>query len=88
MVFPLTFASNGFVPTDNMPAFLKAFAEWNPVSAMNAAVRDLFGNGYVVPPDAPWPLQNPVIASVFWILVLVVIGMALAVREYSRGRNR
>lgn len=56
VVFPLTFVSNAFVPTDNMPAFLKAFAEWNPVSAMVAAIRHLFGNGYVVPADAPWPL--------------------------------
>ena len=88
VVFPLTFASNAFVPTDNMPAFLKNFAEWNPVSAMVAATRDLFGNGYVVPPDAPWPLQNPVLSSVIWIVILAALGMSLAVWKYSRGRGR
>jgi len=88
VIFPLTFASNAFVPTDNMPGFLRTFSEWNPVSAVTAAVRQLFGNGYVVAPDAAWPLQNPVLASVIWIVVLAVIGITLAVRKYSKGRDR
>lgn len=88
LVFPLTFASNAFVPTDNMPGFLKAFAEWNPISAMVAATRDLFGNGYVVPIDAPWPLQNPILASVIWIVVLAGLGISLAAWKYARGQDR
>jgi len=87
-IFPLTFASNAFVPTDNMPGWLKAFAEWNPVSSMVAAVRTLFGNGYIASPDAPWPLQNPVLSSVIWIVLLGTIGMTLAVRKYTRGRDQ
>lgn len=86
VVFPLTFASNAFVPTDNMPSALKAFAEWNPVSAMVQAVRELFGN---LPPGSPppdsWSLQNPVLYSVIWIVIIGVVGMSLAVRKYSRA---
>ncbi len=96
-IFPLTFASNAFVPTDNMPAWLRTFAEWNPVSAMVQAVRELFGNippidpaaaGLVPARDLPWPLENPVLASVIWIVVLGTIGMTLAVRKYAQGKDR
>jgi EmrB/QacA subfamily drug resistance transporter len=36
---------------------LRDAAEWNPISAVVAAVRELFGNPTAVPHDAPWPLQ-------------------------------
>src|SRR6185436_20948266 len=44
VVFPLTFISNAFVPTFTMPDALQHFADWNPISALVAAVRELFGN--------------------------------------------
>ncbi len=89
VVFPLTFASNAFVPTDNMPAALKTFAEWNPVSAMVQAVRELFGNlpALAPEPDA-WSLQNPVLYSFIWIVVIGVVGLSLAVWRYNQGRDR
>ena len=34
VIFPLTFIANTFVPTNNFPAVLKTFADWNPVSAV------------------------------------------------------
>lgn len=89
VVFPLTFASNAFVPTENMPAALKAFAEWNPVSAMVQAVRELFGNlpAGTPTPDA-WSLQHPVLYSVLWIAIIGVVGLTLAVWRYNQGRDR
>jgi ABC-type multidrug transport system permease subunit len=41
--FLLGFVSNVFVPIAGMPAWLKVIAEWNPVSAVVAAARQLFG---------------------------------------------
>src|ERR1035438_8714341 len=41
---PLSFVSNTFVPTQGMPAWLRAVAEWNPVSAVASSCRNLFGN--------------------------------------------
>src|SRR3954451_6868301 len=32
IIFPLTFIANTFVPRDNLPTVLKAFADWNPIS--------------------------------------------------------
>ncbi|KOU40968.1 ABC transporter [Streptomyces sp. WM6373] len=82
-LFPLTFISNAFVPSENMPPFLQTIAEWNPFSATVQACRELFGNlppGYPVP-DA-WPMQHPVAASVLWSLLIIVVFRTLSVRKY------
>ncbi|MEU7605038.1 ABC transporter permease [Streptomyces sp. NPDC040724] len=82
-LFPLTFISNAFVPSENMPPFLRTIAEWNPFSATVQASRELFGNlpeGYPVP-DA-WPMQHPIAASVLWSLLIIVVFRTLAVRKY------
>ena len=44
ILFPLAIVSNAMVPTADMPAWLQTIADWNPVSAVTAAVRTLFGN--------------------------------------------
>ena len=88
-LFPLTFMSNAFVPLETMPDWLAQVAQWNPISAVAAAVRELFANvppGYV-PPDY-WPLQNPVLASVLWCLVLLAIFVPLGVARYRRAASR
>ncbi|WP_328397103.1 ABC transporter permease [Streptomyces sp. NBC_00390] len=82
-LFPLTFISNAFVPSDKMPTVLRTIAEWNPFSATVQAARELFGNlppGYKAP-DA-WPMQHPVIASVLWSVLIIVFFRTLAVRKY------
>ncbi|NGO69100.1 ABC transporter permease [Streptomyces boncukensis] len=82
-LFPLTFISVAFVPSQNMPSFLQHIAEWNPFSATVVACRDLFGNlppGYPVP-DA-WPMEHPVLASLLWSVLIIAVFRALAVRKY------
>lgn len=82
-IFPLTFASNAFVPIDNMPWVLRLLADWSPVTAVVAALRQLFGNPNPIPPDAPWPLQHAVEASLLWCTALTAIGLGLAVWRYA-----
>ncbi|MEU2854041.1 ABC transporter permease [Streptomyces syringium] len=82
-LFPLTFISNAFVPSDNMPTALRYIAEWNPFSATVQAARQLFGNlpaGYPVP--AAWPMQHPVWASLIWSVLIIVVFRTLSVRKY------
>ena len=59
VIFPLTFIANTFVPSDDFPPVLRTFAEWNPVSTLTQAARELFGN---IPPERPnptvWPLRT------------------------------
>ncbi|WP_406146325.1 ABC transporter permease [Streptomyces sp. NBC_01012] len=82
-LFPLTFISNAFVDANQMPTVLRHIAEWNPFSATVQACRELFGNlppGFVTP-DA-WPMQHPILASVIWSVLIVVVFRTLAVRKY------
>jgi ABC-2 type transport system permease protein len=83
-VFPLTFLSNAFVPAEGLPNGLQQVAEWNPVSAIVAAVRTLFGNPAAVPADAPWPLAHPVIAAVLWSLAILAIAAPLSIAYFRR----
>lgn len=89
IIMPLTFVSNAFVPTESFPAFLKPFVEWNPVSAVTQAVRDLFGN---VPDGTPvsdaWSLQHPVIYSLIWVVIILAVFVPLSVRQYQRASSK
>ncbi|MFF1413387.1 ABC transporter permease [Streptomyces sp. NPDC058289] len=80
-LFPVTFISNAFVPTENMAGWLQPIAEWNPFSATVQACRELFGNPGVSPSDA-WPMTHPVWASLIWSVVIIVVFRTLAVRKY------
>ncbi|PJN35388.1 multidrug ABC transporter permease [Streptomyces sp. CB02613] len=86
LMFPLTMVSNVFVPTDGMPAALRVVADWNPVSAVVSAVRELSGNPVVMPPDAAWPLLHPVAASICWCALLLGVFGPLAVSAYRARR--
>ncbi|MFC4604499.1 ABC transporter permease [Rhodococcus kronopolitis] len=85
VIFPLTFIANTFVPTDNFPTVLRVLAEWNPVSSVTQAARELFGNtSPAVPAPDAWPLQHAALYSLAWIVLLLVIFVPLSVRKYER----
>lgn len=84
VMFPLTFVANTFAPTQDMPSWLRFIAEWNPVSAMTQACRDLWGNGLPAGADAAWPLQHAVLASIAWSIILTAIFAPLALLAYRR----
>jgi len=75
VMFPLTFLSNAFVPTDTMPEPLQTFAELNPVSLVITALRDLANDGAVT-------------AGVGWALlgctVVIAVFAPLSVRAFNR----
>ncbi len=82
IVFPITFVSNAFVPIETMPKALQVFAAWNPVSAMVAAVRELFGNPTPPLDYASWPLEHPVPASFIYCALILAIAVPFALRRY------
>ncbi len=89
-LFPVTFVSNAFVPLQSMPSWLQPIAEWNPISTVALALRTLFGNIPTgVPPDGTrFPSQHPVGVSLFWIAVILVVFVPLAVSRYKRAATR
>jgi ABC-2 type transport system permease protein len=80
-LFPVTFVSIAFVSAAGMTPWLRHIAEWNPFSATVQAARVLFGNPGVSTSSA-WPMQHPVIASVLWSVVILVVFRTLAVQRY------
>lgn len=89
IIFPITFIANTFVPTNNFPPVLKTFADWNPVSSVTLAARELFGNtSPALPPPDVWPLQHPVVYSLIWIVGILVIFVPLSVRKYQSAAGR
>jgi ABC transporter DrrB family efflux protein len=85
VIFPLTFVANTFVPSESLPTVLRHFAEWNPVSAVTQAARELFGNiGPGTATPTAWSLQNPVLYTIIWIVLIIAVFAPLAVRRYAK----
>jgi ABC-2 type transport system permease protein len=88
-IMPVTFVANTFVLPQQLPGPLAVFAEWNPLSAVAQAVREAFGNipQDVVIPDV-WSLQNPVLYSLIWIGIILVVFIPLSRRQYEKAATR
>ena len=88
VTFPLTFLSNAFAPTTGMPRPLQYFAEWNPVSTMVAACRELFGlENQFGATAGSFPSEHPLTTSFFYIIVIMVIFVPLSLRKYRNSVN-
>ena len=89
ILFPLTFISNAFVPSDTLPAPLRVIAEFNPVSALVLGARQLFGN---VPPGTPeasaWTLQNPILTVLIGAAIMLLIFVPLSIRKFEKISTR
>ena len=86
VTFPLTFLSNAFAPTTGMPRALQYFAEWNPVSTMVAACRQLFGlKNQFGATAGSYPSEHPLTTSLFYIVLIMVIFVPLSLRKYRRS---
>ena len=75
VIFPLTFTSNAFVPTETMPSWLQRWVEVNPVTILADALRGLLVSG---------PVAGPVAKSLIWAGVLLAVFAPLAVRALRR----
>ena len=74
-LFPLTFASSAFVPTDSMPSWLQGFAVNQPFTVVVNAVRALV---------LAQPVGNLVWLSVVWMGGISAVMIPLATRQYRR----
>ncbi|WP_407441471.1 ABC transporter permease [Rhodococcus sp. (in: high G+C Gram-positive bacteria)] len=89
VIFPLSFVANTFVDPSSMPPVLRTIAEWNPLSALTQAVRNLFGNtNPMVPPPDVWPLQHPIIASLLWTALILIVFVPFAIHRYQKAVSR
>ncbi len=82
VIMPLTFVSNAFVPTESFSGVLRHIVEWNPVSTLTQASRELFGNTGGMPAPEVWSMQHPVLYTLGWVVLLLVVFVPLSVRQY------
>ncbi|WP_232677147.1 ABC transporter permease [Nocardioides sp. R-C-SC26] len=89
VIMPLTFVSNAFVPTESFGGVLRTFVEWNPVSTLTQACRELFGNtNPAVPTSDAWSMQNPVVYTLGWIVLILLVFVPLSVRQYRLSTSK
>ena len=81
-VFPLVFASSVFVPTQTMPAWLRAFAENQPITVTVNALRGLMLGGDALQPGKT--VLGSVLLSLVWTAGILAVFAPLAVRQYRR----
>jgi oleandomycin transport system permease protein len=74
-LFPITFISNVFVPTETMPGWLQAFVNVNPVTLLSDASRGLMVGG---------PVAGPVLGSLLWAAVILAVFAPLSLRALKR----
>lgn len=75
IIFPLTFASSAFVPTEGMNQYLKAFAQNQPITQVIEAVRALMLGA---------PIENHGWLAIFWSLLILVISVPVAVHLFKK----
>jgi oleandomycin transport system permease protein len=75
LIFPLTFGSNVFVPTAQLPGWLQAWVRINPVTQVSDAARGLLLD---LPPG------RAIAVSLLWTAGILAVFAPLAVRAYRR----
>ena len=89
VILPLTFIANTFLPLESFPAVLRTFAEWDPVSTVVQAAREVFGNTVAgAPTSDAWSLQHPALHTLLWTVAFLAVFVPLAVRLHSRASSR
>jgi ABC-2 type transport system permease protein len=75
IIFPLTFASSAFVPTEGMNPALKAFAENQPITQVIEAVRALM---------LGTPIGNYGVMAVAWCVFGLIVAVPVSVHLFKK----
>lgn len=79
VIFPLTFISSAFVPTETMPSALRVFAENQPLTLVIDSMRAwLVGT----------PLGNEAWRASIWCIVIIVVSVPITGWLFRRRSNR
>jgi ABC-2 type transport system permease protein len=84
IMFPLSFVSNIFTPTQGMPGWLAAIASWNPVSSVASACRTLWGAPNPSATVNAWPMHHPIAAALIWACAILLVCAPIAGWMYRK----
>ncbi|HVT68754.1 MAG TPA: ATP-binding cassette domain-containing protein [Trebonia sp.] len=88
VLVPLSLTSNAFISTARLTPWLRDVANWNPISVLAAACRQLLGNPNPAAAIQSWPMQHPAVASALWSGSLIAVMVPLAVFLYIHRAKR
>jgi ABC-type multidrug transport system permease subunit len=83
IVLPLTFMAGTFVPIAGMDLVPRTIAEWNPISPLVAAMRELTAGAHDA--GGSWPLEHPVAGAFIWSAILLAICVPLALARFKKA---
>ncbi|WP_019885778.1 ABC transporter permease [Streptomyces purpureus] len=75
VLMPLQFGSSVFAPPDSMPGWLKTFTDYNPLSNLADAARNLVNGG---------PVAESVWMTLGWAVAITVVTAPLAVAKFRK----
>jgi len=81
-IFPLVFASSVFLPTQTMPAWLRVFADNQPLTVVTNAMRGLMLGEGALPPGQELGVE--ILRALAWIVAITAVASTGAVRAYRR----
>ena len=70
-----------WTPPQTLPEWLQPVAEWNPASALSAAVRQLWGNPNLFAGHG-FPAEHPILLTLIWIAITLAVFAPLGVSRY------
>jgi ABC-2 type transport system permease protein len=79
VMLPLSFLAGTFVPISGMKLIPRAIAEWDPLSALVAAVRQVCQG---TKSSGSLQLDHPVPAMIAWCVLLIAVCVPLALRRF------
>lgn len=82
IVIVLPFLSSAFLSPQSMPGAIRPIAEWNPVSAVIAACRDLWGNPATTSPG--FVGEHPLVVVAVTLSVLFTLCCAVSLRRFRK----
>ena len=88
VIFPITFIADTFAPSNRFPAPLRVFAEWNPITSLVRAGRELFSDVSIPVESTSFPAQHPVAYTLLWVVAILVVFVPVATRQFQRSTSR
>lgn len=79
IIFPLTFASAAFVPTESMPGFLRVFAENQPVTHVIESIRALM---------VGTPIGSHALLAIIWSIGISLVMIPLTRFLFRRHNSK
>nr|AGS49518.1 ABC transporter, permease protein [uncultured bacterium esnapd7] len=73
-MFPFSFLSSAFVPTESMPGWLRVYADHTPMTTVVNSLRALFSGT---------PVGNNVWVTLAWAVGIILVTAPLSVRKYA-----